>query len=162
MKANNKTGIKYLHIDYRDKYGNSYIVRHSIQNKSFVVWRGNDLELGKIIAEEVAWKVAEGNAEFLNWYDYERLEYLASLGTNDGSIKTKWNRIIGKQYGTYKIIRIVEEGPELRETKVEVKCTKCGYRKIIYYKQAQSYGKAEVKYCKKCSPGIKMYKNVGR
>lgn len=150
MKANNTTGVRYLHIDYKDKYGNKYIVRYSIKGKSFVVWRGNDFNLGKEIAEEVAWKVAEGNAMFLSWYDNERLDYLASLGTNDGSIKTKWNKIIGKVFGPYKIIRIVEEGPELKESKVEVKCTNCGRTKITYYKNICVYKYKDMKYCIKC------------
>jgi len=158
MKANNTTGIRYLHIDYKDKYGNKYIVRHHISGKSFVVWRGNDFDLGKEIAEEVAWKVAEGNAVFLDWYDNERLEYLASIGTNDGSIKTKWNRILGKQFGPYKIIGIEEEGPELRETKVKVVCTKCGTKKVALYKTIFAYKNRNIKYCHSCKPADKVYK----
>lgn len=155
MKANNTTGVKYLHIDYKDKYGNNYIVRYNISGKSFVVWRGNDFNLGKTIAEEVAWVIAAGNAEFLNWYDNERLEYLASLGTNDGSIKTKWNRIIGKRFGPYKIISIVEQGPELRESKVKVKCVKCGTEKVVLYKTVCAYKYQEITYCHSCDPFIK-------
>lgn len=158
MKANNATGVRYLHIDYKDKYGNKYIVRYHVKGKSFVVWRGNDFELGKKIAEEVAWKIAEGNAEFLDWYDNERLDYLASLGTNDGSIKTKWNRVIGRKYGPFVITKLVEEGPVLRESKVEVQCTKCGHKKVTLYKQVQGYIGREIKYCHNCDPNIKVYK----
>lgn len=158
MKANNTTGVKYLHIDYRDRYGNNYIVRYHINGKSFVVWRGNSFELGKEIAEEVAWKIAEGNSEFLDWYDNERLDYLASIGTNDGSIKTKWNNIIGKIYGPYKITKIVKEGPELRLTEVEVQCTKCGTKKTALYKTIYSYKDRDIKYCHNCKPTDKIYK----
>lgn len=153
------TGVKYLHIDYRDKYGNDYIVRHNVKGKNFVVWRGNSFELGKQIAEEVAWIVAEGNAAFLDWYDNRRLDYLASIGTNDGSIKSKWQRIIGQNFGIYKVLRIVEEGPTLRLSKLEVQCRKCKTKKIMLYKTAYEYKNSGATYCFNCPPELRKRKS---
>lgn len=150
MKANNTTGVKYLHKDYRDKYGNDYIVRCNICGKTFIVWRGNDFNLGKQVAEEVAWKMADSNASFVDWYDNERLDFLASIGTNDGSIKTKWHNIIGKKFGPHVITKIVKEGPTLRETEVEIKCTNCGNTKITLYKNVCMFKYTDTKKCRKC------------
>lgn len=155
METKSTTGIRYLHKDYRDKYGNDYIVRHSIRGKNFVVWRGNDFETGKKIAEEISWIIACGNGKFLYWYDNERLDYLASIGTNDGSIKSKWNNIIGKQIGKYKVLRIVKQGKTLRDSEIEVECTLCGTKFKALYKNIYAFKYVDTNNCYKHKGVIK-------
>lgn len=144
------TGTKYLHIDYRSRFGNDYVVRVKIAGKTFIVWRGNDEEKGKQVANEVEWKMAEGEASFLEWYDYDRFDFFESIGTNSGAGRDRWDYYIGKRYGPYEILEVIPGHSTLRESKVKVACTNCGLVKIMDYKTITNYNNLNVKHCKEC------------
>ena len=147
-----KTGVKYLNIDRRSKYGHNYVVRVSLKGKVFYVWRGNDFEIGKQIAEEVEWKLAEGEAKFLEWYDYDRESFIEGLGSNTGIGKDRWDYYIGKQYGPYVILEIVDpdNAKELMKANVKVVCSSCGLIKTMPYKTIANYNKLGIKHCLDC------------
>lgn len=77
---NNKTGIRYLHIDHRKKFGHNYVVRVIITGKPFIVWVGNDIEIGKKVAKKVQELTSISKLKFLDWYDNYREEWLKSNG----------------------------------------------------------------------------------
>lgn len=90
-KAENKplgeTKIRYLNINYRNRWGLLYYVAVSIRKKQFVVWRGNDIEIGKKVAEKVQELMSISRAEFLSWYDYDREEWLLKNGYQNANRK---------------------------------------------------------------------------
>ena len=71
--------MKYLNIDNRNKYGHKYVVRHKYKGKNFIVWTGNNKHVGELIALEVAKKVEQGGSDFLEWYDYDREQFIKEL-----------------------------------------------------------------------------------
>lgn len=73
------TGIQYLHIDYRQKYGHKYIVRVNIASKHLVVWAGNNKDIGIKIALKVQELMDKGKSVFLDWYDNDKEEWLDNL-----------------------------------------------------------------------------------
>ena len=78
-KSKSETGIKYLNVDNYSKYGHVYVVRVIINRKHFVVWSGNDITVGKKVAEKVQSLMSISKAAFLEWYDYEREEWLQNV-----------------------------------------------------------------------------------
>lgn len=70
------TGVKYLSIDNYSKFGNIYVVRVIISGKHFVVWKGNDENVGKKVANKVQELMNISKAKFLEWYDYEAERWL--------------------------------------------------------------------------------------
>lgn len=78
-KSKSETGIKYLNVDNYSKYGHGYVVRVIINRKHFVVWSGNDITVGKKVAEKVQYLMSISKAAFLEWYDYEREEWLQNV-----------------------------------------------------------------------------------
>lgn len=78
-KSKSETGIKYLNVDNYSKYGYGYVVRVIINRKHFVVWSGNDITVGKKVAEKVQSLMSISKAAFLEWYDYEREEWLQNV-----------------------------------------------------------------------------------
>lgn len=78
-KSKSETGIKYLNVDNYSKYGHEYVVRVIINRKHFVVWSGNDITVGKKVAEKVQSLMSISKAAFLEWYDYEREEWLQNV-----------------------------------------------------------------------------------
>lgn len=69
------TGVKYLNIDK----GYMYVARVAIKRKHFIVWKGYNFEVGKIIAEKIQELMIKGEAIFLDWYDYEMDNWLKEL-----------------------------------------------------------------------------------
>ena len=69
------TGVKYLNIDK----GYKYVARVAIKGKHFVVWKGYNFTVGKIIAEKIQELMMKGEAVFLDWYDYEMDDWLKEL-----------------------------------------------------------------------------------
>lgn len=78
--SNSSTGVKYLHIDYYKKHGHKYIVRVTISGKHFVVWTGNEFEIGEKVAEKVQILISKSINEFIDWYDNEREDWLKENG----------------------------------------------------------------------------------
>lgn len=78
-KSKSETGIKYLNVDNYSKYGHRYVVRVIINRKHFIVWSGNDITIGKKVAEKVQYLMSISKAAFLEWYDYEREEWLQNV-----------------------------------------------------------------------------------
>ena len=72
------TGVKYLNVDR----GYIYIVRVQIKKKHFVMWKGTDKSIGEKIAKKVQSVILKGESAFLDWYDYEREEWLKELKDN--------------------------------------------------------------------------------
>ena len=72
--------VRYLNINYRDRWHRNYYVAVSIRKKQFVVWRGNDIEIGTKVAKKVQELMAISRAEFLDWYDNDREEWLMQNG----------------------------------------------------------------------------------
>ena len=52
----------------------------NIKNKQFTVWRGNNIDVGKVIAKKVQELMNVSKATFLEWYDYDREEWLKTHG----------------------------------------------------------------------------------
>lgn len=71
-----ETGVRYLNIDYKKKYGSDYVVRVSIAKKHFVVWSGNDKQFGTMVAKKVLELMNQGKGVFLDWFDNDREEWL--------------------------------------------------------------------------------------
>ena len=69
------TGIKYLNIDK----GYMYVARVVIKRKHFIVWKGYNFSIGKVIAEKIQKLMLKGEATFLDWYDYEMDNWLKEL-----------------------------------------------------------------------------------
>ena len=81
-----ESGVKYLHINYRDRYGpHKYIVEHQIKGKHFVCWKGSDKDIGTKIAKKVKELVDVSNSTFLDWYDYDRQNFIQ--GVENGKIR---------------------------------------------------------------------------
>lgn len=78
--SSSSTGIKYLNVNYRNRWGCLYHVSVNIKNKQFTVWRGNDINAGKVIAKKVQELMNVSKAAFLEWYDYDREEWLKAHG----------------------------------------------------------------------------------
>lgn len=72
------TGVKYLNIDK----GYKYIARVAIKRKNFVVWQGYNYSAGEKVAKKIQELMMKGEAVFLDWYDYEREEWLKELKDN--------------------------------------------------------------------------------
>lgn len=66
---------KYLNIDK----GYGWVVRAIINGKSFVVWSGRDREFGVKVARKVEELMKVSKTKFLNWYDYDKEQYLDYL-----------------------------------------------------------------------------------
>lgn len=75
-----ETGVKYLNIDNYSKYGHNYVVRVIIKGKHFVVWKGNDLDVGKKVANKVQELMSISKAKFLDWYDNDAERWLEENG----------------------------------------------------------------------------------
>ena len=75
-----ETGIKYLNVDNYSKYGHRYVVRVIIKGKHFVVWKGNDLDVGKRVAEKVQELMSISKVTFLDWYDNDAERWLEVNG----------------------------------------------------------------------------------
>lgn len=80
IKSNNITGIKYLHIDNYAKYGNLYVVRLYVKGKVFVVWRGNEINIGKEVVKEMLKYLRKSDGAFIDWYDNKRKDWLEYNG----------------------------------------------------------------------------------
>lgn len=78
--SNNTTGVKYLHLDNYSKYGNKYVIRVYVKGKVFVVWRGNDKNIGKKVVKEMVKYLNKSDAHFIHWYDNKREEWLEYNG----------------------------------------------------------------------------------
>lgn len=74
-----ETGIRYLNINYQKKWNCKYHVSVSINRKQFTVWRGDDFDVGKKVAKKVQFLMSYGRAKFLEWYDYDREQWLEDL-----------------------------------------------------------------------------------
>lgn len=72
------TGVKYLNIDK----GYKYVARVTIKRKHFVVWQGYNYSVGEKVAKKIQELMMKGEAVFLDWYDYEREEWLKELKDN--------------------------------------------------------------------------------
>ena len=72
------TGVKYLNIDK----GYKYVARVAIKGKHFVVWQGYNYSVGEKAAKKIQELMMKGEAVFLDWYDYEREEWLKGLKDN--------------------------------------------------------------------------------
>lgn len=70
---------RYLNIDNYSKFGNPYVVRVVIKRKHFIVWRGNDIEIGTKIAKRVEELMSISTSHFLEWYDYDREKEIKEL-----------------------------------------------------------------------------------
>lgn len=79
-KITSTTGIKYLNVDYRNRFGGYYNVRVNMSGKHLVVWTGNDFSIGEKVAKKVQELMSQSKAEFLNWFDYDREEWLSENG----------------------------------------------------------------------------------
>lgn len=66
------TEVKYLNVDK----GYMYIARVQIKGKHFVVWRGANKAIGKMVAEKLQDLMLKGDGAFLDWYDYEMEDWL--------------------------------------------------------------------------------------
>ena len=78
--GSSSTGVKYLNVNYRNRWGYLYNVSVNIKNKQFTVWRGNNIDVGKVIAKKVQELMNVSKATFLEWYDYDREEWLKTHG----------------------------------------------------------------------------------
>ena len=78
--VSSSTGTKYLHIENRKKYGHYYNVRVVLSGKHLIVWRGNDINAGIKVAEKVEELLSVSKSYFLEWYDYDREEWLEQNG----------------------------------------------------------------------------------
>lgn len=70
-----KSKQKYLNVDK----GYRWIVRVNICDKNFIVWRGNDENLGIKIAKKVEELMLQSKAVFMDWFDYEKDKYLEEV-----------------------------------------------------------------------------------
>lgn len=84
-RSTSTTGIKYLNVDHRKKFGHEYNVRVIISGKHFVVWRGNSFNKGAAIAKRVQKLMAKGKETFLDWYDNNREDWLKEHGYTDAN-----------------------------------------------------------------------------
>lgn len=71
-----ETGVRYLNINYRQKWKCKYHVSVTINGKQFTVWRGDDKVIGEKVARKVQELMAKGKSTFLDWYDNDREEWL--------------------------------------------------------------------------------------
>lgn len=69
------TGQKYLNVDK----GYKYVVRVVISGKHLVVWSGTNKAFGEIVAKKVEALMNKSKSAFLEWYDYDREQYLEHL-----------------------------------------------------------------------------------
>lgn len=76
MGLNSETGIKYLNVDNYSKYGHCYVVRIIIKGKHFVVWKGNNKDIGIKVAKKVQDLISISKAAFLDWYDNDAERWL--------------------------------------------------------------------------------------
>lgn len=76
MGLNSETGIKYLNVDNYSKYGHAYVVRIIIKGKHFVVWKGNNKDIGIKVAKKVQDLISISKAAFLDWYDNDAERWL--------------------------------------------------------------------------------------
>ena len=84
-RSNSTTGIKYLNVDSYKKFGRGYVVRVQIVKKYFIVWRGNNFEIGKKVARKVQELMSKSPGAFAYWYDYEREDWLIKNGYKDAN-----------------------------------------------------------------------------
>lgn len=75
-RSTSTTGVRYLNVDYHKKFGHYYNVRVIISGKHFVVWTGDDFDKGEQVAKKVQELMSISKAEFLDWYDNDREEWL--------------------------------------------------------------------------------------
>lgn len=75
-----RTGIKYLRINYRNKWKCNYHVSVNISRKQFTVWRGDNLEIGEKVALKVQELMSISKSAFLEWYDNDREGWLEENG----------------------------------------------------------------------------------
>lgn len=89
FRVNNKprststTGVKYLNVDYQKKFGHGYNVRVIVSGKHFVVWTGDEFDVGEKVAKKVQELMSKSKAEFLDWFDNDREEWLLKHGYKD-------------------------------------------------------------------------------
>lgn len=91
-KSPGSTGIKYLVINYRNRWGCLYHVSVTMHGKQLTVWRGNDFNQGEAVAKKVQELMNVSKAAFLDWYDYEREEWLESHGYKNADCERRPNR----------------------------------------------------------------------
>jgi hypothetical protein len=78
------TGVKYLNIDK----GYLYVARVQIKGKHFVVWKGVDKSIGVIVARKIQELMLKGEGVFLEWFDYDKDEWLEkTLRKEDGNVR---------------------------------------------------------------------------
>lgn len=86
-RSTSTTGVKYLNVDYHKKFKHGYNVRVNISGKHFVVWTGDEFEIGEKVAKEVQRLMSISKAEFLEWFDNDREEWLIKNGYKDADSK---------------------------------------------------------------------------
>lgn len=74
------TGIKYLHVDRKVKFGHDYVVRINISGKNFIVWTGNNIDIGEKVAKKVQELMSISKTTFIEWYDNDREGWLKKYG----------------------------------------------------------------------------------
>lgn len=74
-----ETGVRYLNINHRVKWNCKYHVSITIKGKQFTVWRGDDINFGRKVAEKVQQLMQKGKTAFLDWYDNDKDQWLANL-----------------------------------------------------------------------------------
>lgn len=85
MGRHSTTGIKYLNIDYQKKYKHTYIVRVVLFGKHFIVWSGDDIEIGRKVAEKVNELMSIGHSTFIDWYDNDMERWMIENGYKDAN-----------------------------------------------------------------------------
>lgn len=87
MNSKSTTGVKYLNIDHKSRFGHYYNVRVNISGKHFVVWTGDEFDIGEKVAKEVQKLMSVSKAEFLDWFDNDREEWLIKNGYKNANSK---------------------------------------------------------------------------
>lgn len=88
---NSTTDVKYLNVDYQKKFKHKYNVRVTISGKRFIVWRGDDFDVGEKVAKKVQELISQSKAEFIDWFDNDREEWLVKNGYQNADSKRPRN-----------------------------------------------------------------------
>ena len=91
-RSTSTTGVKYLNVDFQKKFKHGYNVRVIISGKHFVVWTGDDFDIGEKVAKKVQELMSKSKTEFLDWYDNDREEWLIKNGYKDAHSKRSRRR----------------------------------------------------------------------
>ena len=92
-RSTSTTGVKYLNVDFQKKFKHGYNVRVIISGKRFVVWTGDDFDIGEKVAKKVQELMSKSKTEFLDWYDNDREEWLIKNGYKDADSKRTRRRM---------------------------------------------------------------------